>query len=483
MDHDAGYPPRPVWRWHRLVHVCQRWRQIVFASPCRLDLQIYCTYGSPVRTNLDFWPLLPIVIDYHTEYSYDSSGRLRPVVMPPFEDLDHVHTALGHSDRVCSIRMSVKNYMSAYIDGELERPFPVLTSLTLQSIEHPERSRALSDKFLGGYTPRLQEIALEAIPLPIFPTFIRSASDLVELRLIDILQNGSISAETMAVSLAALTKLECLHISFRPLIDSEQLTSRPDQRLATSLTQIVLPTLNRFLFEGSREYLEEFVAQTAAPQLTHLKITISLGRFLQVPQPFQFIDRSESLTLAEFRHARIHFGTDEAHVSLGSSPAERHPFSLDLRVNCKFFSPLRSVIQLLSQLLSQFPLIVSNVHNLLIDMSPHRLFSNTDLTEWLAFLRLFTAVETLETRDLSTGLVVTALEDSAKDMVTDVLPALQLLKLDRPSLTPEALQKFFAVRRLSGRPVAVDNVDFVECDMCRYRPTMEDWNGLIVRMK
>ncbi|KAH8980986.1 hypothetical protein EDB86DRAFT_2977911 [Lactarius hatsudake] len=30
----------PVWNWHTLVHVCHRWRQIIFASPLRLDLQL-----------------------------------------------------------------------------------------------------------------------------------------------------------------------------------------------------------------------------------------------------------------------------------------------------------------------------------------------------------------------------------------------------------------------------------------------------------
>ena len=29
--------------WQTLVHVCRRWRRIVFASPCHLDLKLYCT--------------------------------------------------------------------------------------------------------------------------------------------------------------------------------------------------------------------------------------------------------------------------------------------------------------------------------------------------------------------------------------------------------------------------------------------------------
>ncbi|KAH8994645.1 hypothetical protein EDB83DRAFT_1023651 [Lactarius deliciosus] len=36
-------------KWQILVHVCQRWRRIVFASPRRLDLYLSCSYGTPVR--------------------------------------------------------------------------------------------------------------------------------------------------------------------------------------------------------------------------------------------------------------------------------------------------------------------------------------------------------------------------------------------------------------------------------------------------
>ncbi|KAH8996952.1 hypothetical protein EDB86DRAFT_953972 [Lactarius hatsudake] len=42
-------------KWRILVHVCQRWRRVIFASPCRLDLHLSCSYGIPVRPNLGCW--------------------------------------------------------------------------------------------------------------------------------------------------------------------------------------------------------------------------------------------------------------------------------------------------------------------------------------------------------------------------------------------------------------------------------------------
>ena len=42
--------------WHTLVHVCQRWRYLVFASPGHLDLQLICTTETRAREMLGVWP-------------------------------------------------------------------------------------------------------------------------------------------------------------------------------------------------------------------------------------------------------------------------------------------------------------------------------------------------------------------------------------------------------------------------------------------
>jgi hypothetical protein len=53
----------PSWRysWHRLVHVCRRWRSVVFASPNFLDLGLLC--DTRTRVELEgICPPLPIII-------------------------------------------------------------------------------------------------------------------------------------------------------------------------------------------------------------------------------------------------------------------------------------------------------------------------------------------------------------------------------------------------------------------------------------
>src|SRR6266576_1337516 len=48
--------------WQTLVHVCRKWRNIVFGSPRRLHLQLMSSNETPVRETLNVWPSLPIIM-------------------------------------------------------------------------------------------------------------------------------------------------------------------------------------------------------------------------------------------------------------------------------------------------------------------------------------------------------------------------------------------------------------------------------------
>jgi hypothetical protein len=82
--------------WQILVHVCQRWRRVIFASPRGLDLTILCTDGTPVKKNLGCWPPFPIVADFTW------GGTDFP---PAYKD--DVTAALEHPDRVRSLKLAV----------------------------------------------------------------------------------------------------------------------------------------------------------------------------------------------------------------------------------------------------------------------------------------------------------------------------------------------------------------------------------------
>jgi hypothetical protein len=51
--------------WQILVHVCQKWRYVVFRSPLHLNLRIVCSPETPVREKLALWPPLPLIIEQY----------------------------------------------------------------------------------------------------------------------------------------------------------------------------------------------------------------------------------------------------------------------------------------------------------------------------------------------------------------------------------------------------------------------------------
>ena len=55
--------------WQSLVHVCRRWRSLVFRSPRRLNLRLHCTPETPARDTLDVWPALPLIVRGDTTLS------------------------------------------------------------------------------------------------------------------------------------------------------------------------------------------------------------------------------------------------------------------------------------------------------------------------------------------------------------------------------------------------------------------------------
>src|SRR5712671_2619889 len=57
--------------WHDLVHVCRRWRYLVFTSPRGLCVRLKYTGAKPMTEMLDVWPHLSITIEQHDLY-YDN---------------------------------------------------------------------------------------------------------------------------------------------------------------------------------------------------------------------------------------------------------------------------------------------------------------------------------------------------------------------------------------------------------------------------
>ena len=129
--------------WHTLVHVCRKWRNVVFGSPRRLNLRL--CYNASTPMTLDVWPPLPIVIclrGYETSY------------------VDNTIAAFNHNDRICELNLYIpSSQIMEKVLAAMQQPFPALTRLRLWFID--ESSLVIPASFLGGSAPSLQTLSTQ----------------------------------------------------------------------------------------------------------------------------------------------------------------------------------------------------------------------------------------------------------------------------------------------------------------------------------
>ena len=218
--------------------MCRQWRTVVFGSPRRLNLRLFCAAKTqtPVRDTLDIWPALPLVIQCSV---YEA------------EEADNIIAVLEHSDRVCYIGFSNLSH-SDHVLAAMQKPSPELTRLKLHSYK---LATIVPDSFLGGSAPRLQFLRLDGIPFPGLPKLLLSATHLVTLHLSNIPHSRYILLEVIITALPTLTSLETLGLGFRSH------GSFPDGQSPRPppLTRSVLPVLTKLYLERLNGYLEDFM--------------------------------------------------------------------------------------------------------------------------------------------------------------------------------------------------------------------------------
>jgi hypothetical protein len=419
--------------WQSLVHVCRRWRSIVFGSPRHLKLQLVCTERTRARDMLDVWPALPLAIS-----CYRTGG------------VDNIIAALERRERVCQIALvNVQSSdLGIYLEA-LQQPFPELTNLFLHFFE---TVRVDPDSFLGGSAPRLECLYLEGITFPGLPKLLLSATHLVELHLFDIPHSGYISPDTMVTALSTLTSLEYLLLEFQsPRSCPDQASRRPPPS-----TRSVLPILGYFTFKGVSEYLEDLVVRIDAPRLNNLRITFFNDIAFNTPQFIQFISRTP--TSRAFEKAHIILRNDVASLDVSSQTSGDQKVSV--KILCR---GLEWQVSSLEQVCTSCLPSLSMLEDLYIyedPSSPPDWKDNIENGLWLQLLHSFTAVKNLYPSEEIARCIGPALQELAEGRTTEVLPALQnifLEGLESSGPVQEGIAKFVAVRQVASRPIEVSS--------------------------
>ena len=417
--------------WQTLVHVCQRWRTVVFGSPRRLNLQLVCSPGTPARDMLDIWPALPLFIRGYGSYQAES--------------VDNILATLERVDRVCHIiLLQVSSSHLEFFSAAIQVPFPELTELVLNS-----DGGVLPDSFLGGCAPRLRHLHLHRIQYLGLPRLLLSATHLVALELLNIPHSGYISPKVMATALCTLTGLERLWLKFetpRTFLDRENrhLPSRP-----------VLPALTSLMFRGVSEYLEDLLALIDAPRLNQLIMTFFNQISFETPRIIQFINRTPSLKALEKAHVAFANGT--ARIKLTSQTPEYR--EINVIIACKEFDwQVSSLEQVCTSCLPP----LSTLEDLYIHQntsSEPGWKDNVENSLWLDLLHPFTATKNLYLSEQFSSRIAPALQELVESGRTEeVLPILENIFLERlePSgPVQEGIWRFVAARQLSAYPITI----------------------------
>jgi len=251
------------WMWVTLAHVCPRWRQVIFASPRRLDLQFLCTPRTRVRELLYFLPpAMPIMIS-----NYFDSPTLHTTLS--LEDGSQVIAALEQRDRVWWIHLhDLPSPLLEKLVTMMQETFPTLQYLRLWATDETQAAPVLPDGFLGGSAPCLRTFWLRGIPFPGLSKLILSTNDLVHFVLEKIPDSGYISPETVTAALSTCTKLETLVIE---ILSEDPHPDGPDPgstgQVITSNTRVTLSALTYFSFDGNGGYFDDFVPRIESPLL------------------------------------------------------------------------------------------------------------------------------------------------------------------------------------------------------------------------
>ena len=425
--------------WQSLVHVCRRWRHLVFGSRRRLYLRLCCSHETPARDTLDVWPALPLVV----------TGNM---VSSP--DMGNIIAALGHSNRVCEVELKLAGWQLEQVLAVMQMPFPELTDLRLWSDDETLQVIPIPDSFLGGSAQRLHYFLLSGIPFLGLPNLLLSATHLSSLWLFNIPHSGYISPEAIVALLSALSRLSILSLEFQ----SPQ--SRPDRETQSPPRpkRFIVPALLTFRFKGVAEYLEDLVTFIDTPQLCEMHITFFNQIDFDYPRLAQFINRTPKLS-----------ARDEAHVQFDDSAAcvilrylsPRYTLN-DFRIDISCKEPdwqLSSIEQVCNSTLH--PLFT--VEHLYIEHRFSELVWKNDAIEntlWLELLLPFTAVKNLYLSKEFVPGVAAALRELVEGRITYILPSFQNIfveGLESSSPSQENVEQFVAARQLTSHPVAISD--------------------------
>ena len=430
--------------WPRLVHICRKWRRIVFASQQTLHLRLFCTPGTPVIKALHFWPAFPIVVEYGGSPSLDPPGT---------EDEDNIMAALKHSGRVNSISLTVTSSLQEKLCA-INRPFSELEDLVLLSQDGMQLT--LPSTFRWG--PRLRSLHLTRISFPALPQLLYSSKDLVDIQLHDIARVVYLSPESLADGLSGMSHLRSLSLH----LPSYSLPSSLPDHIAIFLSssggeQVAFPALTHLKCRGTNRFLERFMVRIYSPLLADIEIS-SNELYFAFATFYKFMDRIGRQKL----HRRAEIIISEHTISI-SLPQPGAPMRFALKSHesssWQWSDSIAKVFRHLTTSLSSVYVLVY-VEDLRIHATRVPGWQDEKvIVSWMGLIRQCRGTKSFHIGGNLSADVMLSIRQSSESEET-LLPSLQQLHIRDPgpryALLRESVVSIMVSRRLSGHIMAVE---------------------------
>jgi hypothetical protein len=319
----------PRW-WYKLAHVSRKWWCLILASPFRLNLYLFCTYGMPVADMLAHSPPLPLIIFYH-----DCNHQMTA------EDEEGALLALRHHDRVRHIALwALARTLEKFITA-MDEEFPILEHIYIRSLTDSGRdTNSIIPRTFQA--PNLRHINLDYTALPIGSSLLTTTTGLVTLWLGSIPRSAYFTPSYILTRLSLMPQLETLGIEFSSLSNHDVLSDTP------IVTHITLPNLRAFSFIGDSAYLEGLLTWVSAPVLSTLHIDYFPRFTFTLPCPLQFMQTSKNLI---FDAVRLTFHRNFL-VLIALQGGQLRPLEIMWRGHFRQVAPAVEILRTISPVLS-----------------------------------------------------------------------------------------------------------------------------------
>ena len=384
---------------------------------------------------LAYSPPLPLIVD-----CVDQDREMT------VQDEEGIMLALQYRHRVRRIRLRVHTSNLRKLVLAIDEEFPMLEHLYIGPPTEFHADLTFPQSFKA---PHLRYLLLKTFSFPLGTPLLTTTVNLVTLSLNSIPSSAYFHPNDLLQRLSLMCQLEILGISFQSPVPNIVFEAELDNAF---ITEVTLPNLRWFGFQGTSAYLEALLTPMDTPLLEKLQITFFNETTFVVPYLLQHMRTDR------FRFSQARFWFYDGGVAAWIFPHEgARTYAFCLHVICEHFDRQLSSA---AQIFNVLGPLMSGVVNLILHYREHNLPSlesdETRHTRWRELLRSFNHVKTLRVPSGLVGELSRFLRSDGEP----TLPELNDLVCPTRGGAGGAFSPFIDARNLSGHPVRLVRMTF-----------------------